>query len=74
KFVVLRASPTTMEQLEVVRELHDNMHKYDLDFWLTPHSVDHKADIMVRETERSWLENVLTNNSISHMVTIPDVQ
>nr|CDJ86459.1 Proteinase inhibitor and Peptidase M14 and Metridin ShK toxin domain containing protein [Haemonchus contortus] len=74
KFVVLRASPTTMEHLEIIRELHDNMHEYDLDFWLTPHSIDHKADIMVRETGLSWLTNVLTNNSIPFLVTIPDVK
>ncbi|WKX91240.1 hypothetical protein Q1695_009793 [Nippostrongylus brasiliensis] len=74
KFVVLRAEPATVEQLEVVRELHDNMHKYDLDFWLTPVALGQKADIMVREVRRRWLENVLTNHSIPHNVTIKDVQ
>lgn len=36
KFMVLRAAPATIEQLEVVRELHDNMHKYDVSFRQAP--------------------------------------
>lgn len=30
KFVVVRAAPNTLEQLDFVRELHDNMHNYDV--------------------------------------------
>ncbi|KAK6731745.1 hypothetical protein RB195_007919 [Necator americanus] len=74
KFVVFRAAPNTMEQLNVVRELHDNMHKYDLDFWLTPAALGHNADIMIRKIQQKWLENLFTNHSIPHNITIKDVQ
>ncbi|EYC28275.1 hypothetical protein Y032_0008g72 [Ancylostoma ceylanicum] len=74
KFVVVRAEPHTLEQLKFVRELHDNMHKYDLDFWLTPVALGHKADIMIRQERQKWLENLFSNYSIPHNITIKDVQ
>ncbi|CAJ0594242.1 unnamed protein product [Cylicocyclus nassatus] len=74
KFVVYRASPNTLEQLSVIRELHDNMHIYDLDFWLTPTALGHKADIMIPENRKKWLEDYFSNHSIPHGVTIYDVQ
>ncbi|KAE9421748.1 hypothetical protein Angca_007260, partial [Angiostrongylus cantonensis] len=45
-----------------------------MDFWLTPVSPGHKADIMVRQERLKWLQSVFINHSIPHNITIQDVQ
>uniref|UniRef100_A0A1I7WT40 Propep_M14 domain-containing protein n=1 Tax=Heterorhabditis bacteriophora TaxID=37862 RepID=A0A1I7WT40_HETBA len=72
--LLIRASPETKQQLEVLRELHDNMNEYEIDFWLTPTAIGHKADMMIREEKEEWLKSRLTAEGIPFIISINDVQ
>ncbi|CAD6184847.1 unnamed protein product [Caenorhabditis auriculariae] len=74
KFSVLRASTDDLDQLIALRALYEKSHQFELDFWLTPMAVGHKADIMVPDSQLEWLSETLRANNITYDVTIDDVE
>ncbi|CAB3410819.1 unnamed protein product [Caenorhabditis bovis] len=73
KFQVIRAVAENLQQLNALRDIHLNT-QHELDFWLTPSKVGHRADIMVDDEKFEFLSDVLQRNNVSYNIIIDDVE
>ncbi|MFH4980757.1 hypothetical protein AB6A40_007466 [Gnathostoma spinigerum] len=74
KYVVLRAKPSDLQQLILLKQLYELATKLNLNFWKAPRAVGEYCDFMVPSGAVQEIEGILQRGRVNVTVTISDVE